>query len=83
MCDFSLSGCHLLESEISKKEMTWLMPSFILIGSVAEGTRLEKADEIDLTVKFQGLDEHPLVPSTSDLDLLEFGRAQCRRAVLW
>ncbi len=64
-----LTACHLLEGEVTTNELAWLKPTFVLIGSVAEGTRLEKASEIDLTVKFKNLREQPLVPSKSDLDL--------------
>ena len=37
-----------------------LEPSFLLIGSIAEGTRLHAANEIDVTVQFKALEKAPL-----------------------
>ena len=36
-----------------------LRPEFILIGSVAEGTRIGKASEIDIAVQFKALNDRP------------------------
>jgi len=37
-----------------------LKPQFLLIGSIAEGTRMGKADEVDISISFQGLQDNPL-----------------------
>ena len=45
--------------------MAKLKPKFFLIGSVAEGTRLFRASEADLTVQFLGLHELTVVDATT------------------
>ena len=39
--------------------MQFLRPSFTLVGSVAEGTRIGLGSELDLTVRFLGLEDVP------------------------
>ena len=48
----------LLESElaIASSTMALLRPRFVLVGSVAEGTRIGLGNELDLTVTFDGWD---------------------------
>lgn len=38
-----------------------LDPSFVLVGSIIEGTRINSANELDLTVTFNGLQDFPLL----------------------
>ena len=49
---------YIEERLISK--MPELHPKFVLVGSLAEGTRIQSATEMDLTVKFIGLEKYPL-----------------------
>ena len=49
-----------VEKKLTKK-MIGLMPSFVLVGSIAEGTRIHAATELDITVQFKGLQKEPLI----------------------
>ena len=48
-----------IEEKLNEK-MPELEPNFILVGSIAEGTRIHSASELDLTVQFKGLKKQPL-----------------------
>ena len=64
-----------LISKLKDKEETSMasfQPKFSLIGSVAEGTRLDKASEIDVTVELSGLEDTPLIiRNGSELEVVE------------
>ena len=57
-----LGVCQMLLGEMKKEEgpFSKLRPQFYLIGSVAEGTRVGKANEVDITLRFQALHDSPL-----------------------
>ncbi len=56
-----LKACYLLQNNMILEDKLGLLQSrFILIGSVAEGTRLDKANEIDVTIKFDALANWPM-----------------------
>ena len=46
-----------LESEMATSTMALMRPRFVLVGSVAEGTRIGLGNELDLTVTFDGWDD--------------------------
>ena len=48
--------CKALEASLptTSELVAKLKPKFMLVGSVSEGTRLGLANELDLTVNFQG-----------------------------
>ena len=50
-----------LEHDLGRSSpmMQFLRPSFTLVGSVAEGTRIGLGSELDLTVRFLGLEDVP------------------------
>ncbi len=51
----------MLLSELTAQGlMKRLEPTFHLIGSIVEGTRLWEANEMDITVQFQAMKERPL-----------------------
>ena len=50
----------MLLDDLRHSELAWLRPKFTLIGSIAEGTRLFQADELDISVKFEALQQFPL-----------------------
>ena len=46
-----------LEMAVATSTMALLRPRFVLVGSVAEGTRIGLGNELDLTVTFDGWDD--------------------------
>lgn len=42
------------------KKMPELNPKFILVGSTVEGTRIQSANDLDVTVQFKGVENRPL-----------------------
>lgn len=55
-----------LRSAAADETMGLLRPELVLIGSIYEGTRIGSADELDMTVKFQGLDGFPFTVKDND-----------------
>ena len=56
MMNSLINFCQSLEVELSKSSdlMSYLKPKFSIVGSIAEGTRLGLANELDLTMSFEG-----------------------------
>jgi hypothetical protein len=57
-----LAFLQLLQKDLTQsgRALAPLKPNFLLIGSIAEGTRMGKADEVDISIRFQALRDHPL-----------------------
>lgn len=74
-----LTACQLFLGELQRKsEFSRLDPEGFLIGSVAEGTRLFQASEIDVTIKFMKLYEQPFQVAEDDgFKLLVPDREDC------
>ena len=53
-----IKSIQLMEDELNA-QMADLEPQFVLVGSIAEGTRTHQADELDLMVVFRGLQKNP------------------------
>ena len=56
MINALINFCQQLEKALPKSSdlMSNLKPKFSIVGSVAEGTRLGLANELDLTMSFDG-----------------------------
>ena len=50
---------QIIEKELSNN-LPELDPQFILVGSIIEGTRINEATELDLTMQFKGLENQAL-----------------------
>jgi hypothetical protein len=63
-----LKFAKTLEAKLNHRNalMKQLKPTFTLIGSVAEGTRIGLGNELDLTVEFEGMDEESFQIVESD-----------------
>ena len=49
--------------------MPILEPRFILVGSIAEGTRIHWANELDIMMRFNGIQNHPLLMEENPFEL--------------
>ena len=54
LTNFMVTMCRLLKQDMF---MEVLQPSFTLIGSIVEGSRIGQADELDIMLFFKGLTE--------------------------
>ncbi len=66
-----LKVCVLLVQNLRDKRIAWsrLEPRIHLIGSIAEGTRLCKSNEVDVTLQFKALKDQPF--QLADLNACE------------
>jgi hypothetical protein len=75
-----LALAKMLQYELRQPNslMEKFLPTFTLIGSVAEGTRIGIANELDLTVEFEGFEKPPF--QVLDGDTLKCQKCRKNRA---
>ncbi len=54
-----LQALQLILKDLKENSMEWLKPSMRLVGSIFEGSCLSNVNELDISLKFEALDDHP------------------------